>query len=404
MDKLLDERGLHGKHTAKGPRSDAPVFRTTLEEIRRELPYTEALVITTFPRGSLQIAQPPTINEALLKAYTKDFHLEDRLTWQVMVKQEVLRLGEAWHDQNLASIRFFSDFLKPAGLAFGIAAPLAGPVLDGYPGALHLYRNAELGDFSEANRRALGRFAGRLDESVRQLHASRPSPPCNSVLRHVSPVRQFVFNRNLELQLWPHSMDNIDGRLREGILAEARQRLAHVNGRATNSDRVPLADSRGDLWNFRVVVYRRYPALGDGPFVFFCQQPECMQWGALRASDMQADAEMARLIPALKYMQEHFRAGPTLVSVSKTVALSPFHFHRRFTELLGITPKHFLLDCQIEEAKRMLVSGEKALADIARVCGFAHQSHFTSRFKQATGLTPTRWRKLANESQHASKN
>ena len=27
---------------------------------------------------------------------------------------------------------------------------------------------------------------------------------------------------------------------------------------------------------------------------------------------------------------------------------------------------------------------------IARDCGFAHQSHFTSRFKQASGLTPTR--------------
>jgi AraC family transcriptional regulator len=38
-----------------------------------------------------------------------------------------------------------------------------------------------------------------------------------------------------------------------------------------------------------------------------------------------------------------------------------------------------------------------ALAEIAAECGFAHQSHFTSRFKQATGLTPTRWRRFATE-------
>jgi len=63
--------------------------------------------------------------------------------------------------------------------------------------------------------------------------------------------------------------------------------------------------------------------------------------------------------------------------------------------LLGITPKHFLLDCQIMQSKKDLLEGNKDLVKIAKDCGFAHQSHFTSRFKQATGLPPTRWRRLA---------
>ena len=96
-------------------------------------------------------------------------------------------------------------------------------------------------------------------------------------------------------------------------------------------------------------------------------------------------------------MEQEFHKGPTLNQIARVVHLSPFHFHRRFTELLGITPKHFLLACQIYQAKRMLVAGDRELADIAKACGFAHQSHFTSRFKQATGLTPTRWRRLARE-------
>jgi AraC family transcriptional regulator len=104
---------------------------------------------------------------------------------------------------------------------------------------------------------------------------------------------------------------------------------------------------------------------------------------------------MARLIPAMQFMQQEFQRGPTLNEIARTVHLSPFHFHRRFTELLGITPKHFLLECQISLAKQQLVSGSKDLVEIASACGFAHQSHFTSRFKQATGLTPTRWRRLA---------
>jgi AraC family transcriptional regulator len=96
-------------------------------------------------------------------------------------------------------------------------------------------------------------------------------------------------------------------------------------------------------------------------------------------------------------MEQEFQRGPTLTEIAKQVHLSPFHFHRRFTESLGITPKQFLLDCQIERAKRELAEGKKPLAKIARDSGFAHQSHFTSRFKQATGLTPTRWRRLLTQ-------
>jgi AraC family transcriptional regulator len=116
----------------------------------------------------------------------------------------------------------------------------------------------------------------------------------------------------------------------------------------------------------------------------------------VRASDFQADAEMARLIPSMKFMSQEYQRGPSLTEIARTVHLSPFHFHRRFTELFGLTPKHFLLECQINDAKGELLSGEKELAKIASQCGFAHQSHFTSRFKQATGLTPTRWRRMAN--------
>jgi AraC-like DNA-binding protein len=106
----------------------------------------------------------------------------------------------------------------------------------------------------------------------------------------------------------------------------------------------------------------------------------------------------------MKFMRDNFRRGPTLTEIARTVHLSPFHFHRRFTELFGITPKHFMLDCQIEQAKTELLAREKDLADIARQCGFAHQSHFTSRFKQATGLTPTRWRRMASETGKTSRN
>jgi AraC-like DNA-binding protein len=289
--------------------------------------------------------------------------------------------------------------LQPNNLRYAVAAPLAGPVLDGYGGALELYRTSEQGLFSEEEMRRLGELTGELGAAIQRARTARIGKPSSAppARTHGLPVRQFVFDQHARPRLSAAAFNELDGSLRQAMLDAASQRLGQLNGKQTNGDRVSLPDSTGELWHFRVIAHHNYPALGDGPFVFFCLSPECAQWGSIRSSDFAADAELSRLVPAIKFMQEEFHRGPTLHEIAKTVHLSPFHFHRRFTELLGITPKHLLLDCQIESAKRMLVAREKELAQIATACGFAHQSHFTSRFKQATGLTPTRWRRSALE-------
>jgi AraC-like DNA-binding protein len=136
----------------------------------------------------------------------------------------------------------------------------------------------------------------------------------------------------------------------------------------------------------------------EGPRVLCCFTPPLIDWMRLRAEDLMANTEMMRLVPSIEFMTREVADQPGLNAIAESANLSPFHFHRRFTELFGITPKHMLLTTQIAHARRLLARDDHRLAEIARVCGFAHQSHFTSRFKQATGLTPTRWcRLLANK-------
>jgi AraC-like DNA-binding protein len=372
-----------------------------LDLLQATLPFAEAAIVSSLPRGGLHIVQPPRLPDALVRSYARDIHTYDRLTWQAIIRNTALRARDAWPAGQFESDRYYTDFLQTTGLVYAAAAPLSGPVLDGYPGAVHLYRRADQGAFTDQELEALHAFAQDLDVAIVRIRASRESEGCvNEVLPHHLAVRQFIYNANLEAPVPQADPATLDERLRENLVADARRRFEHVNGHDT-ADRVPLPDSRGDLWNFRVVMHRNYPALGEGPVLFYCLQPACGDWSALRPADFQADQELARLLPAMKFMREQFHRGPTLVEIAKTVHLSPFHFHRRFTELLGITPKHFLLDCQIQQAKRELIERQKELVKIATDCGFAHQSHFTSRFKQATGLTPTRWRRMATAKSQA---
>jgi AraC-like DNA-binding protein len=295
--------------------------------------------------------------------------------------------------------------MQPMGLAHVVSIPVASPVLAGYPGAVHLCRTPDQGEFTDAEiaklTAAVAEHEGRA-EKARGGGKRAGGGKGPSVERPA--VRFSIVDGQQKPRLPAGEWAQVDDRLREQMVEYARRRTGQLNGHAVAADRVLLPDSHGDTWMFRVVTYKKYPALGDGPFNFFCLQPDAAEWGVVRPADLNADAELARLVPALKFMQEQFASGPTLVDIAKTVQLSPFHFHRRFTELLGLTPKQFLLECQINQAKHDLLARDKELAQIAKDCGFAHQSHFTSRFKQATGLTPTRWRRMASERYKASEN
>jgi AraC-like DNA-binding protein len=279
-----------------------------------------------------------------------------------------------------------------------VSVPVKAPVMPGFDGALSVYSKAEQGAFTDVEVKAIVDAAGQISRaataarSSRLLHTDCANPP--SWMQRAND-RLMVLNANLK-PIFGDGFSSLDERITDQLNQDARLRLQRLGNEAMTSDRISIADSHGQLWVFRAVAYKNYPALGTGPVIFYCLLPSYCDWISLRAADVSADSELTRLVPAMQFMSENFRRGPTLGEIAKHVHLSPFHFHRRFTELLGITPKHFLLECQVFHTKRLLFARETELAEISKICGFAHQSHFTSRFKQFTGLTPTRWRKMTS--------
>ena len=374
-------------------RGDGAVYRQLVDAAARDVTSTQVLLLTTLPRGGLQLLQPMKVTDTLVKPYVREWQAEDDSSWKAITTGKTVRAP--------ASSRYVEQFLKPFGVHHVATAPVRDPVFDGYPGALQAHRSAEQGPFTEADLSKLTAAAARLGEQLADARANRAGPDAadraGTGWAHTPPARLFALTGDGAVLFAKQAFNNLDDHLRDQIVAEVKQRTGKTNGESWASTRLSLPDSAGDQWTLNVVVHHRYPALSDGPVVFVCLQPTAPEWTTLRAGDFSADPEMSRLVPALRFMAAEFNRGPTLTEIAKQVQLSPFHFHRRFTELMGLTPKHFMLECQIHDAKGELVAGEKELAKIASDCGFAHQSHFTSRFKQATGLTPTRWRRMAHD-------
>jgi AraC-like DNA-binding protein len=353
--------------------------------------------------------QPLGVADDLLRGYSRSA-FADSATWAAIRQNRPLTERDCWpaNDESGKADRFqespfFGEFCRPRGLRHLAVAPLQSPLFVGYPGAWHLYRDEAGGPFTPAELQQFSRLAKAWDQTVEKNRQSRHGRSDDSVAFRTLPVRQFILDGKLKPQFDADAFENLDFRLREQILKLARAAVGRGHNKVVTHRRLMCPDSFGDMWTFHAVAYPRFPALGEGPFVFFCHQPDGGDWRALRAADVQADEELARFVPAIQYMCEQFHRGPTLNQIAEIVHISPFHFHRRFTEVFGITPKHFMLECQVNAAKMHLAAGDKDLVEIARSCGFAHQSHFTSRFKQAAGLTPTGWRRFVDEARIAQR-
>lgn len=377
--------------------ADGVSFPQALDLVSREIPFTTALVLTVMPRGTLQIVQPQRVSESLLRAYQRDHLWDDRIAWRAIVTGRAVSSSQAYGSDD-ETTPYLGRFLRGQGLKYAAAAPVAHAVFEGYPGVLWLGRSAEQGDFSAEELATLEALAAQLSELLVRTRQERlpEGLDLTAPWRHTLPEKVFIFDEHghrLHPTALPPGLNKVlyDDHMVRAARAAIEQHATH---RPVNP-RVALPDADGDLWTFRIVVAPSLGGVVSGPVAVMCLQPQASDWLALSNHDFAADSELTRLMPAVRYMAREFRSSPTLNDIAKQVHLSPFHFHRRFTELFGLTPKHFLLEFQIDEAKRELVARQKPLPQLATDCGFAHQSHFTSRFKQSTGLTPTRWRRLA---------
>jgi AraC-like DNA-binding protein len=95
-----------------------------------------------------------------------------------------------------------------------------------------------------------------------------------------------------------------------------------------------------------------------------------------------------RLLPALRFMDDHVTASPSLAAIAETVNLSPEHFHRLFREQFQTTPFEYLLRRRLAKAHRLLLEGGLSVKEVAVACGYDDPYYFSRLFRQRRGATP----------------
>lgn len=96
---------------------------------------------------------------------------------------------------------------------------------------------------------------------------------------------------------------------------------------------------------------------------------------------------------AKRYIEANFENQIKLKDIANSVHLSEIYFHNIFNESVGISPHQYLIDCRIENAKKLLWDTEIPICEVAEKSGFGCQQYLNKVFKKETGTTPASYRK-----------
>jgi len=100
---------------------------------------------------------------------------------------------------------------------------------------------------------------------------------------------------------------------------------------------------------------------------------------------------------AMIFIQMHLHEPLTLRTIAQEVKLSPAHLNRLFHHHGSTSVMRYVGQRRIEAAKKILLDGPENISEISKLLGFKRPNAFCAAFRQATGTTPRRFRRQAQQ-------
>ena len=89
----------------------------------------------------------------------------------------------------------------------------------------------------------------------------------------------------------------------------------------------------------------------------------------------------------------------TAESLAREVSLSRSAFADRFTAVIGVPPKRYVISWRLQLAKEILRAGRRPIAQIAYEVGYEAEEAFIRAFKREFGVSPAAWRRQEQQAE-----
>lgn len=106
-----------------------------------------------------------------------------------------------------------------------------------------------------------------------------------------------------------------------------------------------------------------------------------------------AERSASKVEQMATFVAAHYGEPILVREIGEAVDLHPDYANALFRETFGVTLSDYLLEHRIAHAERMLATTSENVTSIAYASGFGSISRFNAAFKQASGCTPTEYRR-----------
>jgi len=109
-------------------------------------------------------------------------------------------------------------------------------------------------------------------------------------------------------------------------------------------------------------------------------------------------SEMTSLRELQIWIAEHLQAKLSIDDLAQRMSMSVRNFERVFTREVGTTPSQYVLQMRVEAARRQLERTDKGMKQVASAAGFSSVDVMRRAFVRLLGITPRRYREIAEHS------
>lgn len=100
------------------------------------------------------------------------------------------------------------------------------------------------------------------------------------------------------------------------------------------------------------------------------------------------DSAAFRIRAAARWVREHYTEPLTVETIAEVARMSPATLHRHFRSATGMSPLRFQKHLRLQEARRLLFTGDSTAAQAAHSVGYVSATQFSREYRRAYGLPP----------------
>ena len=109
-------------------------------------------------------------------------------------------------------------------------------------------------------------------------------------------------------------------------------------------------------------------------------------------------SEMTSLRELQIWIAEHLQAKLSIEDLADRMSMSVRNCERVFAREVGTTPSQYVLQMRVEAARRQLERTDKGIKQVASAAGFSSVDVMRRAFLRLLGITPRRYREIADHS------